>query len=77
LFIDLATSGTPAESHPQNQLNNQGDKFMLLVLALVLLVLWFLGFLAFHVTSAAIHIILGLAIVIFLWHLVSRQRTAV
>jgi len=51
---------------------------MLLVLALVLLVLWFLGFLAFHVTSAAIHIILGLAIVIFIWHLVSGgRRTAV
>ena len=50
---------------------------MLLVIALVLLVLWFLGFLAFHVTSAAIHIILGLAIIMFIWHLVTGRRTVV
>ena len=49
---------------------------MLLVLALVLLVLWFLGFLAFHLTSAAIHVILALAIVMFIWHLLSGRRTA-
>ena len=48
---------------------------MLLVIALVLLVLWFLGFLAFHVTSTAIHIILGLAIVLFVWHLFAGRRT--
>jgi len=48
---------------------------MLLVLALVLLVLWFLGFLAFHVASSAIHIILALAIILFVWHLASGRRT--
>lgn len=51
---------------------------MLLVIALVLLVLWFLGFLAFHVSSAAIHMILALAIIVFIWHLVAGgRRTAV
>jgi hypothetical protein len=50
---------------------------MLLVMALVLLILWSLGFLAFHVTSAAIHIVLGLAIVLFIWHLVAGRRTVV
>jgi hypothetical protein len=50
---------------------------MLLVMALVLLLLWFLGFLAFHVTSSVIHIVLGLAIVLFIWHLVAGRRTVV
>ena len=31
---------------------------MLAIIAAVLVVLWLLGFLAFHVTTAAIHIIL-------------------
>lgn len=48
---------------------------MLLIIALVLLVLWFLGFLAFHVASGAIHILLALAIIVFIWHLVSGRRT--
>lgn len=48
---------------------------MLLIIAIVLLVLWFLGFLAFHVTSGAIHLILGLAIILFIWHLVAGRRT--
>jgi hypothetical protein len=48
---------------------------MLLIIAIVLLVLWFLGFLAFHVTSAAIHILLGLAVIVFIWHLVAGRRT--
>ena len=50
---------------------------MLLIIALVLLVLWFLGFLAFHVTSAAIHIILAIAVIMFIWHLVAGRRTPV
>jgi hypothetical protein len=48
---------------------------MLLIIAIVLLVLWFLGFLAFHVASAAIHILLALAIIMFIWHLVAGRRT--
>lgn len=48
---------------------------MLLIIAIVLLVLWFLGFLAFHVASAAIHILLALAIILFIWHLVAGRRT--
>ncbi|HLJ30216.1 MAG TPA: lmo0937 family membrane protein [Candidatus Angelobacter sp.] len=48
---------------------------MVLILAIVLLVLWFLGFLAFHVTTGAIHILLGLAVIMFIWHLFTGRRT--
>lgn len=48
---------------------------MLLLLAIILLIAWLLGFIAFHVTMGAIHILLGLAIVLFIWHLVAGRRT--
>ena len=38
---------------------------MLGIIAAVLVILWLLGFFAFHVTTAAIHIILVIALVIF------------
>ena len=41
---------------------------MLAIIAGVLLVLWLLGFTAFHVTSGFIHILLVLAIVSILFH---------
>ncbi len=44
----------------------------LISLGIVLLVLWFLGFLAFHVASAAIHVLLAIAIIMFIWHFVRR-----
>ena len=42
---------------------------MLAVLAGVLLVLWMLGFLAFHVTSGFIHILLIVALISLVMHL--------
>jgi hypothetical protein len=48
---------------------------MLLILAIVFLVLWLLGFVAFHVAAGAIHILLAIAIVLFIWHLVAGRRT--
>ncbi|MBW8783124.1 MAG: lmo0937 family membrane protein [Novosphingobium sp.] len=42
---------------------------MLLTIALILLVLWALGFFAFHVAGGLIHLILVLAIIIGLVHL--------
>ena len=51
---------------------------MLLFIAIAFVVLWFLGFLAFHVASGAIHILLGLAIILFIAHLFSgARRTAI
>jgi hypothetical protein len=49
---------------------------MLAIVAAVLLVLWLLGFTAFHVTSGLIHILLVLAVISILFHFF-RGRAAV
>jgi len=49
---------------------------MLAIVAVVLLVLWLLGFTAFHVTSGFIHILLVLAVITILFHFF-RGRAAV
>lgn len=48
---------------------------MLAAIGAVLLVLWLLGFLAFHVTTSAIHILLVLAIIFVVMHFF-RGRSA-
>jgi hypothetical protein len=48
---------------------------MLGLIAAVLIVLWLLGFFAFHVTTAMIHIILVVALVLLVLHFV-RGSTA-
>ena len=48
---------------------------MLAIIAGVLLVLWLLGFVAFHVTTGTIHILLGLAVISLLLHFF-RGRSA-
>ena len=47
---------------------------MLLTLAFVLVVLWALGFLAFHVTSGLIHLLLVVAIVVIVYRIVTGRR---
>jgi uncharacterized protein DUF5670 len=42
---------------------------MLGIIAAVLIVLWLLGFLAFHVSSGLIHVLLIIGIVMLLLHL--------
>jgi hypothetical protein len=49
---------------------------MLGVIAAVLIVLWLLGFFAFHVTTGFIHILLVVGIVFLIFHLL-RGRTAI
>jgi Family of unknown function (DUF5670) len=49
---------------------------MLAIIAAILLVAWLLGFIAFHVTTGAIHIILAIAVILFILHFV-RGRAAV
>lgn len=46
---------------------------MLGVIAGVLLVLWLLGFLIFHVTAGAIHLLLVSAVVLFVLHLLKGR----
>jgi hypothetical protein len=43
---------------------------MLGIIAVVLVVLWLLGFFAFHVTTAMIHILLLIAVVMIVLHFV-------
>ncbi|GAC1480107.1 MAG: hypothetical protein NVS1B4_25120 [Gemmatimonadaceae bacterium] len=46
------------------------ETLMFLTIALVLFVLWILGFLAFHVTMGAIHIVLVVAAIALVLHFV-------
>jgi hypothetical protein len=48
---------------------------MFFTIAVVLLVLWGLGFLAFHVTTGFIHLLLLAAVIVFVFQLVSRRRS--
>ena len=48
---------------------------MLYTIAIILLVLWLLGFFAFHVGSGLIHIILVIAVIIIIFQLISGRRT--
>ena len=48
---------------------------MLGIIAAVLVVLWLLGFLAFHISSALIHILLLVAVVLIVLHFVRGRRT--
>jgi uncharacterized sodium:solute symporter family permease YidK len=45
---------------------------MLAMIAVVLIVLWLLGFFAFHVTAAAIHVALVVGVVLLVLHFVRR-----
>jgi hypothetical protein len=49
---------------------------MLGIIAAVLIVLWLLGFFAFHVSTGLIHILLVIGIVVLLLHLF-RGRSAI
>lgn len=49
---------------------------MLALIGLVLLVLWLLGFFAFHVSAGVIHILLVLAIVSIIVHFLRGRSVA-
>jgi hypothetical protein len=53
----------------------KGVKDMLGIIAAVLIVLWLLGFLAFHVSSGLIHVLLVIGIIMLLLHFF-RGRSA-
>lgn len=48
---------------------------MLGIIAVVLVVLWLLGFLAFHVAGGLIHLLLVIAVVMLVLHFVMGRRT--
>ena len=47
----------------------------MLWLAVVLFIAWLLGFVVFHVASGLIHLLLVIAIVVFIFNLLSGRRT--
>jgi hypothetical protein len=50
------------------------EVFMLYTIAIVLLVLWALGFLAFNVGGGLIHALIVLAVILVLFQLISGRR---
>jgi uncharacterized protein DUF5670 len=50
---------------------------MLITLAVVLIILWALGFLAFHVTSGLIHLLLVVALIVIVARLITGRRPVV
>jgi hypothetical protein len=49
-------------------------KTMLLALFFVLLVLWLLGFFAFHVAGGLIHLLIVVAVIVLIAHLFTGRR---
>jgi len=49
---------------------------MLLIIAVVLAILWLLGIVVVHVSSPLVHLLLLIAIIIFVYDLISRRGKA-
>ncbi len=47
---------------------------MLYTIAVILLVLWLLGFVAFHVGGGLIHLLLVIALVVIVYQLITGRR---
>ena len=47
---------------------------MLLTVAVILLVLWALGFFAFHAAGGLIHLLLIVGIIVLIWNFVAGRR---
>jgi hypothetical protein len=50
---------------------------MLWTLAVILFILWLLGFGVFHVAGGLIHLLLILAVVVVLWRVITGRRPVV
>jgi Family of unknown function (DUF5670) len=49
---------------------------MLLTIAIIILILWLLGFLAFHVASPLIHLLLVIGVIVLIVHFVRGRPVA-
>lgn len=47
---------------------------MLFTIAIILLILWLLGFFAFHIGGGLIHILLVIAIIVIVYRLLTGQK---
>jgi hypothetical protein len=50
------------------------ENIMLLTIAIILAVLWALGFLAFHITAGVIHLLLVIAVIVLIVHFIRGRR---
>ena len=48
---------------------------MFLAIAGILVVMWLLGFFAFHIAGALIHLLLVLAVIAVVWNFVAGRRS--
>ena len=48
---------------------------MLLTIAIILLILWALGFFAMHVGGGLIHLLLVIGIIVLIWNFIAGRRT--
>jgi hypothetical protein len=60
--------GRPLRGH------NNEESAMLLTIAIILLILWALGFFAFHVAGSLIHLLLIIGIIVLIWNFVAGRR---
>ena len=49
---------------------------MLLVIAIILALLWALGFFVVHIGGSLIHVLLVIALVVFIYNMLAGRRTA-
>ena len=76
-FLEAAIRTSRGTELPEFLAETLGDKNMLGLIALVLIVLWLLGFLAFHVSSGLIHILLVIGLIMLVFHFLwGSPRTA-
>jgi len=47
---------------------------MLLILAIILLIAWLCGFLVFHIAGGLIHLVVVVAVILFILHFVRGRR---
>jgi hypothetical protein len=60
-------------SAPKRVAKKEGSN-MLWTIAIALIVLWLLGFFAFHIAGGLIHLLLVLAVVVVIWNFVQGRR---
>ncbi len=47
---------------------------MLMTIAIILFILWLLGFTVFKVTGGLIHLVLVVAVIVFVWNLITGRK---
>jgi Family of unknown function (DUF5670) len=64
------------QPHADNPYENSLEAFMFLLLAIILALAWITGFGLFHVASAAIHVLIVLAIISILLHVIRGKKSS-